>query len=96
MKKKRKDPRNKRERRHFYRVDLIKRVRYKIEERTSVECFTQNICEGGLCLMLGEDLFPGMTIGLEFFLPGKEPRQIKANAVVVWQKEYLTGAKFVF
>lgn len=84
------------ERRHFYRVDLIKRVRYNIAGRTSIECFTQNISEGGLCLMMGEDLFPGMTIGLEFALPGKEPKRIKAFAVVVWQKEYLTGAKFIF
>jgi len=84
------------ERRNFYRVDLIRRVRYNIWGRTSIECFTQNISEGGLCLLLGEELFPGMTIGLEFVLPGKEPKHIEANAMVVWQKDYLTGTKFVF
>jgi len=84
------------ERRRFHRVDLIKRVRYNISGRSSIECFTQNISEGGLCLLLGEELFPGMTIGVEFVLPGKEPKFIEADALVVWQKDHLTGTKFVF
>jgi c-di-GMP-binding flagellar brake protein YcgR len=91
-----KDFKNTQERRNFFRVDLIRRVRYKISGLTSIECFTQNISEGGLCLLLGEELFPGTSIRAEFALPGKKPKLIKAYAVVVWQKDYLTGAKFVF
>jgi len=95
MKKDFKDAQPGKERRFFSRVDLIRRARYKISGLTSIECFTQNISEGGICLLLGEELFPGMTIRVEFALPGKEPKLIKSYAVVVWQKEYLTGAKFI-
>lgn len=91
-----KNLKNTQERRSFFRVDLIRRVRYKISGFTSIDCFTQNISEGGLCLLLGEELFPGMSIRIEFFLPIKKPKLIKVEAVVVWQKDYLTGAKFVF
>lgn len=91
-----KDFKDTQERRSFFRVDLIRRVRYKISGFTSIDCFTQNISEGGLCLFLGEELFPGMPIRIEFFLPVKKPKIIKVKAVVVWQKDYLTGAKFVF
>ena len=91
-----KDFKDTQERRIFSRVDLIKRVRYKASGLTSIDCFTQNISEGGLCLLLGEELFPGMTIRAEFALPGKEPNLIKAYAVVVWRKNYLTGVKFIF
>jgi c-di-GMP-binding flagellar brake protein YcgR len=85
----------KEERRNFFRVDLIKRVRYKISGPPSIECFTQNISEGGLCLLMGEELFPGMTVRTEFALPGKEPKLVTTDAVVVWQKGYLTGVKFI-
>ena len=91
-----KDLKDTQERKKFFRVDLIRKVRYKISGLTSIECFTQNISEGGLCLLMGEELFPGMKIRAEFALPGKELKLIKAYAVVVWQKDYLTGAKFVF
>ena len=91
-----KDLKDTQERKKFFRVDLIRKVRYKISGLTSIECFTQNISEGGLCLLMGEELFPGMKIRAEFALPGKELKFIKAYAVVVWQKDYLTGAKFVF
>ena len=89
------DAQKKKERRKFFRVDLIKRVRYKISGLTSIECFTQNISEGGLCLLMGEELFPGMTIRAEFALPGNESKLIKASVVVVWQKGHLTGVKFI-
>lgn len=85
----------KEDRRNSFRVDLIKRVRYKISGPPSIECFTQNISEGGLCLLIGEELFPGMTVRTEFSLPGNEPKLITADAVVVWQKNYLTGVKFI-
>lgn len=88
--------RDRKERRSVFRVDLIKRVRYKISGFTSIDCFTQNISEGGLCLLLGEELFPGEPIGIELFLPVTKPKLIEVQAVVVWQKGYLTGAKFVF
>jgi len=96
MKKDFKDTQERKERRDSLRVDLIKRVRYKISGLTSTECFTLNISEGGLCLFLGKELFPGIMIRTEFALPEKKPKLIKANAVVVWQKDHLTGAKFVF
>ena len=86
----------KEDRRKSFRVDLIRRVRYKSSGPPSIDCFTQNISEGGLCLLLGEELFPGMTVKTEFALPGNEPKLIEANGVVVWQKDYLTGVKFIF
>jgi c-di-GMP-binding flagellar brake protein YcgR len=95
LKKDLKDTPEREERRNSFRIDLIRRVRYKISGPASIECFTQNISEGGLCLLLGEELFPGMTVRTEFALPGKEPKMITANAVVVWQKDYLTGVKFI-
>ncbi len=89
------DTQKEEERRKFFRVDLIKRVRYKILGFTSIECFTQNISEGGLCLLIGKDLFPGMTVKVEFALPGNNSKIVRANAVVVWQRNYLTGVKFI-
>ncbi len=85
----------KKERREFFRVELIKRVRYTTSGITSIECFTQNISEGGLCLFLGEALFPGTMIRAEFVLPGKEPKLVKTYAAIVWQQGYLVGAKFI-
>jgi c-di-GMP-binding flagellar brake protein YcgR len=88
--------RKQKERRKSFRADLIRRVKYVTSGFASIECFTLNISEGGLCLLLGEELCPGITIRAEFFLPGKNPRAVKASAVVVWQKDYLTGVKFIF
>lgn len=95
MKKSLKDTEKKKERRRFFRVNLVRRVRYSVLGFTSIDCFTQDIGEGGMCLLLGEKLHPGMMIKAEFALPGKEPELVQVHAVVVWQKNYLTGVKFV-
>lgn len=86
---------NNTERRNFSRVDLIRSIKYQNSGPTPNECFTLNISEGGLCLFLSEDLHPGMTIRTEFALPGKHPKRVKADAVVVWKNGYLTGARFI-
>lgn len=85
----------KKERRHFFRVDLIRRARCKIPGQVPSLCYTQNISEGGLCLLYCDELRPGTTVETEFDLPVEEPKLIKTHAVVVWQKDYLTGLKFI-
>ena len=85
----------KRDRRGCFRADFIRRLRGEILGLYSLEGFTQNISESGLCLLLNEELSPGIIIKVEFNLPLNEIRHIKAYAQVVWQKDFLTGAKFV-
>jgi hypothetical protein len=62
------------------------------------EAFTQNISEGGLCLLVNKELSPGVVLELKFELPGKKSNPIETRVKVVWQqkieKGYLTGVKF--
>ena len=77
------------------RVDLSTEVRYQVLGHTSKEVISQNISEGGMCLLLDRKISPRMILELEFKLPGNSKELINAYAEVVWQRNSHTGIKFI-
>ncbi|MDH5202878.1 MAG: PilZ domain-containing protein, partial [Nitrospirota bacterium] len=59
---------------------------------------TRDISQGGLCLLLNNELPPGTILELKYRLPHEEARQIVTSVEVIWQKKidkgFLTGVKF--
>lgn len=62
------------------------------------EGLTQDISDGGLCLIVNKELSPGAVLELKFELPDKNSNPIETRVKVVWQEKiktgYLTGVKF--
>ena len=77
------------------RVDLITRLNYQSNRSSFNEGFTQNISEVGGCFLLSGDLDPGQIIKLNFNLPTNGTTIKNLQAQVIWQKDFLTGVKFV-
>lgn len=88
----------KKERRTYPRRTLAANVSYKVMLPSGDKGLTQNISEGGICLMLNRALTPGTILELKFELPEKESKPVESLAKVVWQKRtdkgFLTGVKF--
>jgi hypothetical protein len=57
--------------------------------------FTQDISQTGMCLLLDNEVSPGMILKLNFDLPGQSTQPIDTLAEVIWQDNYLTGVKFI-
>lgn len=77
------------------RVDAVRKVNYRIRKPVAGEGFTQNISEGGCCLMLNEELPPGAVIELDFGPLNGDSRSVRALGKVVWQNDDLTGIRFL-
>ncbi len=88
----------KKEKRTHARETLVTKVTYRVLAHSKGETLTQNISEGGLCLILNRELSPGATLGLKIDMPGKTANSVEIFAEVVWQKRtemgLLTGLKF--
>lgn len=89
---------NEEDRRKHSRRALFTDVNYKVMMPSGDRGKTQNISEGGICLVLNRELPTGTILELKFEQPGKDSRLIKALAKVVWQKKtdkgFLTGVNF--
>ena len=92
-----KDDRESKEKRTCPRKTLVTKATYKVSVHSKGETLTQNISEGGLCLILNRKLSPGATLELKIDMPGKDAKPIEILAKVVWQKKtemgFLTGLK---
>jgi len=77
------------------RVEAVRKINYKIRKPLEGEGFTQNISEGGCCLMLNEELAPGSVIEMDFGPLNGTSQSVRATGKVVWQREYLTGIRFL-
>jgi c-di-GMP-binding flagellar brake protein YcgR len=90
------DPKQKR--RHT-RKEIVTKASYKILTPAGEVGLTQNISEGGLCLLLKNEISPGTVLEVQFTLPDEAHKQVKSFVEVVWQskteKGFLTGVKFM-
>lgn len=88
---------NPEQKREHERKSIVTSVSYKILTPSGDMGMTQNISEGGLCLLLNNNLVPGTVLEVKFEHP--EKASIKSFVEVVWQnqtdKGYLTGVKFI-
>jgi hypothetical protein len=92
-----KEPTAQQKRKHL-RKEIITSVEYRILKPSGDLGTTQNISEGGLCLVLSNELSPGTILEVKFEIPGDTPRLVESFVEVVWQKMtdkgFLTGVKF--
>lgn len=98
------DKPNDAEMRKDVRRSYVTNVSYReiVNEKTTIpgkdEGLTQNISEGGLCLLVNKELSPGAILELKFELPEENSRAIETRVKVIWQDKmetgYLTGVKF--
>lgn len=84
--------------REFDRTDIIVDVIYKVLSPIKDVGLMRNISQGGLCLLINNELPPGTKLGLKFRLPHEEARLVEATVEVIWQKKtergYLTGVRY--
>jgi hypothetical protein len=87
----------KKEKRRQARKTLVTKVTYRVLMNSKGATLTQNISEGGLCLILNRELAPGTTLEVNIDMPGKDPKSLEILAEVVWQKKtemgFVTGLK---
>jgi c-di-GMP-binding flagellar brake protein YcgR len=88
----------KKEKRRQARKTLVAKVTYRVLMNSKGETLTQNISEGGLCLILNRELALGSTLEVNIDMPGQDPKSLEILAEVVWQKKtemgFVTGIKF--
>ena len=95
-----KDPNksNAKQNRKHTRQEIITSIDYKVLTPSGDVGMIQNVSEGGLCLLLNNDLSPGTILEVKFEIPTDAPKQVKSFVEVVWQKKtdkgFLTGVKF--
>ena len=87
------------ERRRFERKQLDTEVRYAVLYPLFKKGITQDISEGGLCLLLGEQMNKGDILRIEFDLPEEKVSHVEAIVRVMWQRKkeekFLTGVEFL-
>jgi len=90
------------ERRRFERKEFTTEVKYTVLLPSANTGLTKNISEGGLCLLLNEQLDKGTILRVEFDLLGEESHEkthIEAVVRIMWQEKqgdkFLTGVKFL-
>ncbi len=86
------------------RKSYVTNVSYRVvvDENTTMpakdEGLTQNISNGGLCLILNKELSSGAVLELKFETPEANSNPMETRVKVVWQEKietgYLTGVKF--
>jgi c-di-GMP-binding flagellar brake protein YcgR len=81
------------------REQVVTEVSYQILTPAGDMGLTQNISEGGLCLLLNNELSPGTVLQVQFTLPDEKAKKVKSFVEVIWQskteKGFLTGVKFL-
>jgi c-di-GMP-binding flagellar brake protein YcgR len=83
------------DRRKYPRVDFIRQASYQLSKSPQYGIFTQDISQTGMCLLLDNEVSPGIILKLNFDLPGQSYKPIDTLAEVIWQDNYLTGVKFI-
>ena len=87
----------KKERRKHPRKAVVTNIEYKVMVPSGDRARTQNISEGGICLMLNKAFTEGTILEVKHDLPGESKPAVQL-VKVVWQKRtdegYLTGVKF--
>jgi c-di-GMP-binding flagellar brake protein YcgR len=83
------------DRRRHPRVEFIREASYQLSKSPAYDVFTQDISQTGMCLLLDNEVSPGMILKLNFDLPGQSTQPIDTLAEVIWQDNYLTGVKFI-
>jgi c-di-GMP-binding flagellar brake protein YcgR len=83
------------DRRKYPRVDFIRKANYQFSKSPQFGIFTQDISQTGMCLLLDNEVNPGMILKLNFELPGQSYKPIDTLAEVIWQDNYRTGVKFI-
>lgn len=89
---------NPKQKRIHARKEVVTSVSYKILTPSGDVGMTQNVSEGGLCLLLNNKLTLGTILEVKFEIPGDTPKQIESFVEIIWQKKtdkgFLTGVKF--
>ena len=87
------------ERRISQRVELITDLKYSVILPSSQTGLTKNISEGGLCLLMDQQLLKGTILQVEFNLSREDAGHVKAIVKVLWQEQdgakFITGVKFL-
>ena len=83
------------ERRKFIRLNSSFTVGYKRLEsqETEKQTFSRNISEGGICLVVDEELGVSELLDLNLYLPGKR-EVVSVTGRVVWIKEFPSEDEF--
>ncbi len=91
-------PDSNRKRKHE-RKPVVTEVSYQVLTPAGDVGLTQNISEGGLCLLLNNELSPGAVLQVQFTLPDEAAKKVESFVEVIWQskteKGFLTGVKFL-
>ncbi|MBD3414704.1 MAG: hypothetical protein GF421_09780 [Candidatus Aminicenantes bacterium] len=95
MKKSTKTDTKKSDPREFLRVDTVQRVRFITDSMVHGEGFSQNLSEKGCCLFLNQELPEGSLVEITFPRLGSNNHGARIIGRVIWQKEYLSGIKFI-
>ena len=93
------DNRDKKEiKREHHRTEMFFDVIYKVVSPIKGIGLSRNCSQGGLCLLLDNELPPGTILELKYRLPHEEHRLVETTVEVVWQertdKGYITGVKY--
>lgn len=87
------------ERRRFEREELNTEVKYTVLFPSIHKGIARNISQGGLCLLINEQLNKGSILRVEFALPEEAAAHIEAVVKVMWQRrqgdKFLTGLQFL-
>lgn len=86
------------QKRKHWRQEIITSVDYKVLTPSGDVGTTQNVSEGGLCLLVNNELSQGTILEVKFEIPGDTPKLVESFVEVIWQKKtekgFLTGVKF--
>jgi c-di-GMP-binding flagellar brake protein YcgR len=89
------------ERRKYPRIKYELVVEYNVSnQQQPVETISQDISEGGICLITREFLQTGIPVDLHFFIPDSAT-PIKVTGIVTWNEiksdgnKFLNGIKFI-
>ncbi len=95
---------NKTEMRKDARRSYVTNVSYRVvvNEKATMPAkdngLTQNISDGGLCLIINKELSPGTVLELKFERTEENSNSVETRVEVVWQEKvktgYLTGVRF--
>jgi len=86
------------EKRKHPREEINADVSYRVLSPSEDKGLIQDISQGGLCLLLNDELSPGTILEVKFRLPDEGSKLIETFVKVVWQKRtdkgFLTGVTF--
>jgi hypothetical protein len=92
------DNQGKATKREHHRTEVFFDVIYKVVSPIKGTGLSRNFSQGGLCLLLDNELPPGTVLELKYRMPHEEHRLIETTVEVIWQKKtdkgYITGVKY--